>query len=165
MGFEQEKKIITKSGHDKISQELLHLVSVVRPANLKNLQHAREQGDLSENADFDAAKKDQGQIEDRIAFLKKQLELAITSDTANHDSVKIGSIIKFQYLGINDNAIEAIEIVGAFENDIFSKPKKISYDSTFAKSLLEKSKSLKVNDIVQVSCETVKYRIKILKID
>ena len=164
MKLEQTEKIITKSGYAKIKEELKQLVTVIRPKNLKNLQHAREQGDLSENSDFDAAKKEQGQIEERISFLKKQLELTVVSDNSNHDLVRIGSKLKFKYIGIKNDSEDAVEIVGAFENDIFSKPKKISYYSWFAQCLLKQSKRLKVNDIVHIPSEKLKYSIKILKI-
>ena len=69
-----KKHQITQEGLDNLNKEYRELIEVKRPANTKALQEAREQGDLSENADYDAAKTEQAEIEKRIAEIKNILD-------------------------------------------------------------------------------------------
>ena len=71
----KEKKIyLTQEGYDELKAELDHLINVKRPENIQAIKEARALGDLSENADYDAAKNDQAELEGRIKKIEKMLE-------------------------------------------------------------------------------------------
>ena len=72
--MKEKKTLLTEEGLKEIKDELNELINVKRPANLKAIKEARALGDLSENADYDAAKNDQAELEGRIKKLEKMLE-------------------------------------------------------------------------------------------
>lgn len=159
----QTKPLLTKEGLEKIKAELNELISIKRPEIIKAIQEAREQGDLSENADYDAAKNQQAQIEARIADLKNIINNAeIIEDIETkqydyaNDKVKVGS--KVQILDYSDNQYYTYEIVGEVEAD--PDHNKISNRSPLAKSILNKT----VSSTVEVHGVENPYRIKIMKI-
>ena len=72
--MKEKKTLLTKEGLKELQDELDELINVKRPANLKAIKEARALGDLSENADYDAAKNDQAELEGRIKKIEKMLE-------------------------------------------------------------------------------------------
>ena len=72
--MKEKKTLLTEEGLNDLKNELDELINVKRPANLKAIKEARALGDLSENADYDAAKNDQAELEGRIKKIEKMLE-------------------------------------------------------------------------------------------
>ena len=159
----ENKFIISKQGKKKLRAELDHLINVERPKVIKALQKARLQGDLSENADYDAARNWQAEVEAKIKerdlFLSKVQ--VVSNNTKSHQVVKIGSKVDF-YRYDPDNKTgkvkESITIVGLLESNPFKNL--ISNDSLFAKKILNR----KINDIVEIKTTKKKYKIKIIDI-
>lgn len=156
------KNLMTKAGREKLEKELRELVDVKRPEIIKQIQEAREQGDLSENADYDAAKNMQAQIEGRIKELEDLLNNSkiiskSKSDKTKSNVVQIGSSVKLK--DYSDNKISTYTIVGSVEAD--PTENKISNECQLAKSIMGK----KVNDDVHVKGIDEPYKIKILEIN
>ena len=88
-----KKILLTKEGKEKLEAEYQHYVTVLQPNVIRELSEARAQGDLSENADYDAAKKRQSEINSRIAELEAMLRNCeiISSDNKNKNVIKLGS--------------------------------------------------------------------------
>ena len=128
---------ITRNGADLLKAELKQLKSVDRPNVVEAIAEARAQGDLSENAEYDAAKERQGFIEGRLAQIEAILSQAIVIDptSLNADGKCVfGSTIEIEDL---DAGIKSIyQIVGDDEADI--KNKKISINSPLAKAMIGK---------------------------
>ncbi|MDR0752498.1 MAG: transcription elongation factor GreA [Mycoplasmataceae bacterium] len=125
-----QKSLITNEKLNELQKELHELLYIKRPAVIEAIQIARENGDLSENADYHAAKEEQGLIEARIAEVVEYLNnYEIISDSKT-DIVGVGSKIKYEK---NGKEYECT-IVGEIESDIFSD--KISNVSPFAIALL-----------------------------
>ena len=72
--MEKSKTLLTEQGYQELKDELDHLINVKRPENIKAIKDARSLGDLSENADYDAARNEQAELEGRIKQLEKLLE-------------------------------------------------------------------------------------------
>ncbi len=162
MNNQQNKVILSHEGLKKLQQELKELINVKRPEVIKAIQEAREQGDLSENADYDAAKNRQAEIESRIADIKNTINNAeIIEENKDQSSintkVKIGS--KVQILDLSDDEYYTYEIVGEVEAD--PDHNKISNLSPLAKSILNKT----VSSTVEVHGVENPYRVKIIKIE
>ena len=145
---------LTQEGYDELNQELDNLVNVKRPANII----ARAQGDLSENADYDAARNEQAEIEGRIRQLEQMLENAQIIKEVSKDRVGLGSTVAIQYLDDDDDEEDEYKIVGSQEADPFES--KISNESPIAKAILNK----KVGDIVTVDSPNGSYQVKITNI-
>ena len=92
------KVYLTNEGFLEIEEELNHLKEVKRPEIIKALKDARALGDLSENADYDAARNEQAQIEGRISELEKILETAEIIEKRDTDKVGLGTTVKIKYL-------------------------------------------------------------------
>lgn len=154
-----EKKPIylTKTGLEELKVELDDLINVKRPANIIAIKEARALGDLSENADYDAARDEQAQIEGRIQKLEKMIENAVIIEETSKDQVGIGSTVQIKYMDEEDE-IDEYKIVGSQEADPFMS--KISNESPIAKALLNK----KVGDIVTVESPNGAYQIEITEI-
>ena len=114
-----DKILLSEEGLEKLNAELRELIDVKRPEIIKAIQEAREQGDLSENADYDAAKNQQGEIEKRIQEIKNILTnyelINEANDTTSNEKVKVGSKVKI--LDLSDNEEYEYEIVGEVEAD------------------------------------------------
>ena len=149
---------LTQEGLDELKAELDNLINVRRPENIQAIKEARSLGDLSENAEYDAARNEQAQIEARIKQLEKMLEnVSIISETSK-DKVGIGSTVVIKYVDDDDEEDE-YKIVGSQEADPFES--KISNESPIAKALLEH----KVGDVVTVESPNGSYEIEIVEID
>ena len=132
------KTPVTKLGEQLLRDELQHLKHVERPAVITAISEARAQGDLSENADYDAAKEKQGFVEGRIIELEAKLANAQVIDPATLDAdgrVVFGVTVLLEDLD-NSNEVR-YQIVGDDEADI--KVSKISISSPIARALIGKS--------------------------
>jgi transcription elongation factor GreA len=129
---------MTVEGAERLKAELQRLKSVERPAVIQALADARSQGDLSENADYDAAKERQGFIEGRISELEAKLAHAQVIDPAAIEAdgrVVFGATVEIEDLDSGDR--KSYQIVGDDEADI--KESKISVNSPIARALIGKS--------------------------
>jgi transcription elongation factor greA len=154
-----KKIILTQEGYDKLQEEYKELINVKRPANIQAIKEARSLGDLSENAEYDAARNEQAELESRIKYLEKILDngnYEIIKDKPT-DKVGIGSTVKIKYVDEEDE--EEYTIVGSQEADPLLS--KISNESPVAKALLEH----KIGETVEVETPNGStYQIEILAI-
>ena len=128
---------VTKRGADKLKEELQRLKSVERPAVITAIAEARAQGDLSENADYDAAKERQGFIEGRIAEIEGKLSVAQVIDPASLDAggrVVFGATVELEDEASGDGV--TYQIVGEDEADL--KQGLINISSPIARALIGK---------------------------
>lgn len=146
---------ITKAGYEKIKTEIRDLEDS-RPRRIKILADARALGDLSENAEYSAAKRDLRHLESRLRFLRKQLQYAQIYTPSNNDTVEVGKYVTFEFL--DDHATQTYQIVGTPEVDIDHD--KISIASPIGSALLNHHSG----DIVSVSAPDLNYKIKIIDI-
>ena len=128
---------LTRRGAELLKEELARLKTIERPAVINAIAEARAQGDLSENAEYDAARERQGFIEGRIAELESKLANAQIIDPALLDAdgrVVFGSTVELEDLGSGDKV--TYQIVGDDEADI--KTRKISVSSPMSRALIGK---------------------------
>ncbi len=151
-----KKTLLTEEGLKELQDELDDLINVKRPANLKAIKEARALGDLSENADYDAAKNDQAELEGRIKKIEKMLENYEIIEKKSNDKVGLGSTVNIKY--IDDDEEDEYVIVGSQEADPFES--KISNESPIAIAIMNK----KVGDIVEVESPNGAYKIEITAI-
>jgi transcription elongation factor GreA len=155
--MKKDKEIyLTAEGLEEIKKELDVLKLEKRPEIITALKEARAQGDLSENAEYDAARNNQAEIEARIRELEYMIEKAIVISEVNKDVVSIGTKVTIEYL--EDNEQEEYSIVGSKEADPFSN--KISNESPIAKAIM----GSKVGAVVSVDSPNGKYDVKIVAI-
>ncbi len=133
-----DRQPMTLAGKAKLENELKNLLHVERPSVIKAIEEARGHGDLSENADYDAAKDRQGMIEGRIAEIQGRLSNAEVVDIAQLQSSKIifGATVELQDLETDENV--KYQIVGEDESDV--KRGKVSVFSPIARSMIGKKK-------------------------
>ena len=139
-----DKIPITNIGFEKLEEELKNLKSVERPTVIKSIAEAREHGDLSENAEYHAAKEKQSFIEGRIADLENKISRAevIKTETLSSDKIIFGATVTLGDIDSKKNL--TYQIVGTEEADVENG--KISISSPLAKALLGK----RVDDTVEV---------------
>ena len=152
----EEKNYVTQEGYNALVAEQNNLIHNVRNEVIVELQEARAQGDLSENADYDAARDHQARVEARIQELEAMIENVVLIEDVDTDKVSIGTTVTIEYVGDNDT--EAYSIVGSKEADPFNN--KISNESPIAQAIMGK----KTGDVVSVDSPNGKYDVKILKI-
>lgn len=148
---------LTAEGLAEIKMEYEDLINVKRPANIIAIKEARALGDLSENADYDAARNEQAQIEGRIKKIEKMLENVVVIEETSKDKVGLGSTVAIRYVDDDDDTDE-YKIVGSQEADPFAS--KISNESPIAKALWNR----KVGDVVTVESPNGSYQIEITEI-
>lgn len=150
---------ITPAGFDKLTKELDHLISVVRPEVISDLAEARSHGDLSENAEYDAAKERQGMVEARIRYLKSRLQQyqVVDPESLQGDKVTFGATVSI--IDAETEKEETWQIVGEDEADL--KERRISISSPIGRALIGKE----VGDAVEIktpkgirACEVTKLR-------
>lgn len=149
---------LTSEGYLELERELNYLKLEKRPQVLQTLKEARALGDLSENAEYDAALSEQESMENRIKQLEFSLEHAIIieeSDTPE-GTVGLGSTVVLKYDGEDDE--EEYKIVGSAEADPFNN--KISNESPIAAAILNK----KVGSTVEVTSPDGVYKVKIVNV-
>ena len=138
-----DKIYVTKEGYESLKAELRYLIDVERPQVLQEIKEARAQGDLSENADYDAARDKQAIIEAKITELTEKIENAqIIATTGSSNVVKIGCYVVLKF---SNNLPEAeYHIVGSTE--VNPKENKISNECALAKAIM----GSKTGDVVSV---------------
>ena len=144
---------LTEEGLNELKKELDDLINIRRPENIQAIKEARSLGDLSENAEYDAARNEQAQIEGRIKQLEKMLENVSIITEVSTDKVSIGNTVSIKY--VDDDEEDEYKIVGSQEADPFQS--KISNESPIAQALLNK----KVGDVVDVDSPNGVYKIEI----
>ena len=154
-----KKNVLTYEGLKKLEDELEDLKTVKRKEVAKKIADAREQGDLSENAEYDAAKAEQLEYENRIEEIEQILKYAevVVEDNVDLGKVSIGCKVKIMDLEYNDEM--DFKIVGSTEAN--SLGGKISNESPVGKALL----GHKIGDTVKVDTQSGKIKYKILNIE
>ncbi len=127
---------VTKEGYEALKRELENLKRVERPENIKAIEEARAHGDLSENAEFHAAKDRQGFIEGRISELQYKIANAdiIVPDQLNKDKAVFGSTVLLENVETGENV--EYQLVGSDESDI--EKGRISISSPLGRAILGK---------------------------
>ncbi len=147
---------LTEDGYKDLKAEYDDLINVKRPQNIIAIKEARSLGDLSENADYDAARNEQAQIEARIKTIEKMMENVEIIKDVNKDAVSLGSTVGIKY--VDDDETDEYKIVGSQEADPFES--KISNESPIAKAIMNH----KVGDIVSVESPNGSYDVEITEI-
>ena len=141
--MEAKKKLLTYAGLQALEDELEHLKVVKRKEVAGKIKEAREQGDLSENAEYDAAKDEQRDIEARIEEIEQILKNAVVIDEKFEKGViSLGCLVTLEDISLGREV--TYHIVGSTEADILQN--KISNEAPIGKALLGK----KIGDVVQV---------------
>ena len=153
-----KKNILTSEGLKKLEDELDNLIVVKRKEVAQKIKEAREQGDLSENAEYDAAKDEQRDIEARIEESEKILKNAeiVDEDEVDLETINIGCQIKILDIEFNDELV--YKIVGSTEAN--SLKGKISNESPVGRALIGK----RVGDLVEVETQVGIVQYKVLDI-
>ncbi|MBR5831626.1 MAG: transcription elongation factor GreA [Bacteroidales bacterium] len=153
-----EIKYYSEEGLRKLKEELNYLITKERPAASAAIAEARDKGDLSENAEYDAAKEAQGLLEARISKLQDLVANARLLDESKLDTSKILLLSKVEIKNTKTNTKISYEIVPESEADI--KKNKISVSSPIAKALLGK----RVGDIVEVQVPAGTINFEVLSV-
>ena len=135
---------MSQEGYDKLVAELRQLESVELPQVRDAIAEARDKGDLSENFEYHAAKREQGRLLGRIRFMQKVLEHARVIDKNRLGSDKVGLLSKVGMVNLSNNATMSYTIVSPHEANL--REGKISIKSPIAQALLNKE----VGDVVEV---------------
>ena len=153
--FMNEEMLLTKEGYDKIVAEHEELVSVKRAEVAERIKEAISYGDISENAEYDSAKNEQAELEERIYTLENMIRKAkiVQEDDVKGDVVNVGLQVKVKDLDMDFE--EEFSIVGATESDPFNG--KISNESSVGKALIGHRVGDKV--AVEVPDGTINYEI------
>lgn len=149
---------ITAEGLQKLKEELVRLESIERPRVIAAIQEARDKGDLSENAEYDAAKEEQGKLEARISILKEQIMDArvISGNNISTDTVQVLTKVKIR--NIKNNATMVYQIVT--EGEANFKEGKLSVKTPIAQGLVGK----KVGEIATVKVPAGEMKFEIVEI-
>ncbi len=140
---DENKIYVTEDGLKKLQDEYYHLVHVVREEVKSELKEARSLGDLSENADYDAARDKQSQVESRIVELESMLQHYVLIDTKQGSKkiVRIGSTVTLEFLDTKEEA--TYTIVGSTEADPLNG--KLSNETPLALAILDSKVGQTVN--------------------
>ncbi len=148
----------TRDGLDRLKEELQQLKTSGRANIAKAIAEARDKGDLSENAEYDAAKEAQGHHEAKIARMEELLATARLLDESKLDSSKVLALSKVKIKNTKNGATMTYQLVSESEADL--KSGKISVSSPIAKGLLGK----KVGDTTEIAVPAGKIEFEILEI-
>ncbi|MCY9806281.1 transcription elongation factor GreA [Lentilactobacillus senioris] len=146
---------ITQAGYDQLAAEINQL-ETDRPNKIAILQAARALGDLSENAEYSAAKRDLRHLESRLRFLRKQQQYARVVVPSTNSTVEIGNLVTIQFT--DDLTTADYQLVGTPEVDIDAG--KISIASPLGKAI----RNHQVGEIVTVQAPEFKYQVKIISV-
>lgn len=149
---------MTKEGLEKIKSEYAHLVSVERPSISQQIGEARDKGDLSENAEYDAAKEAQGMLEMKISQMQEVIRNARLIDESQLDTDSVQILNKVKIKNLANGTIMEYTIVAESEADL--KNKKLSINTPIAAALLTKQ----VGDIVDVNAPAGIIKFEIIEI-
>jgi len=148
----------TKEGIEKLKEELQQLKTSGRANIAKAIAEARDKGDLSENAEYDAAKEAQGHHESKIAKMEELLSTARLLDESKLDSSKVLALAKVKIKNVKNGVTMSYQLVSESEADL--KSGKISVTSPIAKGLLGK----KVGETTEITVPAGKMEFEILEI-
>ena len=152
-----KKSVITVNGAKKLEEELKYLKTIGRTEIAKKIGEARAQGDLSENAEYDAALQEQAEMEVRIRDIEQILKNSdIVSEEGDTSRVFVGAVVRI--LDIEENDEYDVTIVGTNESDSLSN--KISNESPLGAALM----NAEVGEIVTVSAPAGEFQYKVLDI-
>ena len=149
---------LSKKGYEDLKNELNKLKTIDRPQVINQIAEARDKGDLSEDAEYDAAKEAQGLLEARISKLEIDLSNSRIIDESKLDDSKVSLLSKVTIKNISNNTEMTYAIVSESEADLAAK--KISASSPIGKGLMGKV----VNDVVDISVPNGTVKFKILNI-
>lgn len=134
----EEKIVMTQEGLNKLEAEYRHLLDVERPEVIEALQAARAQGDLSENADYDAARARQAEIEARIAEIEHIKDIVEIASTGSNKQISIGYLVTYKEKVTGEE--HTIQLVGSIEADAMAEPYPlISNESALGMALIGSS--------------------------
>ena len=150
---------MTQKGYDELVAKLQHMESIDRPAASAAIAEARDKGDLSENAEYDAAKEWQGKLETEIAMLKKTIIEAKIIDTTHLDTSTVQILSTVELRNVKNKMTMKYTIVSATEADL--KSGKISVETPIAKGLLGK----KVGDIAEIKVPQGTIQLEVVSIN
>ena len=150
---------MTQKGYDELVAKLQHMESIDRPAASAAIAEARDKGDLSENAEYDAAKEWQGKLETEIAMLKKTIIEAKIIDTTHLDTNTVQILSTVELRNVKNKMTMKYTIVSATEADLRSG--KISVETPIAKGLLGK----KVGDIAEIQVPQGTIQLEVVSIN
>ena len=146
---------MTQKGYDKLVAELQHMESVDRPAASAAIAEARDKGDLSENAEYDAAKEWQGKLETKIALLKQTIRDAKIIDTTHMDTESVQILCTVELKNVKNNMKMKYRIVSESEANL--REGKISVGTPIAQGLLGK----KVGDVAEITIPQGKISLEV----
>lgn len=149
---------MTQKGYDELVAKLQHMESVDRPAASAAIAEARDKGDLSENAEYDAAKEWQGKLETEIAMLKKTIIEAKIIDITHLDTSTVQILSTVELRNVKNKMKMKYTIVSATEADL--RNGKISVETPIAKGLLGK----KVGDIAEIKVPQGTVQLEVMSI-
>lgn len=149
---------MTREGFHKLKTELEEMKTRGRAEAARAIAEAREKGDLSENAEYDAAKEAQGMLEMRINELEKKLTNARVLDAGEVDTSKVTVLSRVTILNVKNNSKMTYQLVSETEADL--KAKKISVSSPMGQGLLGK----KIGDIAIVNTPNGEIQFKVMDI-
>ena len=149
---------MTQKGYDELVAKLQHMESIDRPAASAAIAEARDKGDLSENAEYDAAKEWQGKLETEIAMLKKTIIEAKIIDTTHLDTSTVQILSTVELRKVKNKMTMKYTIVSATEADLRSG--KISVETPIAKGLLGK----KVGDVAEIKVPQGTIQLEVVSI-
>ncbi len=156
--------ILTNEGKEKLEEELSHLISVTRKEVSEKIKEARSFGDLSENAEYDAAKDEQAEVEARISQLEHMLKHAKVVEVEANDVVSVGKKVKVEFFG---ELAELMGMTGQAEYIIVGSSEadpalnKLSYESPIGSACLNKT----VGDMVKAETPGGIVEFKVLNIE
>lgn len=150
---------LTPEGAQKLREELDNLINVARPDLASRLRTAIQMGDLSENADYHAAKQEQGFLEGRILEIEDKLRRAVIINTDSRDTSKVQIGHKVTLLVEGEDDEESYQIVGSSEAD--PRKQRISHESPIGRAII----GHKVGDRLTIDTPNGKLGVKIVKIE
>ena len=144
-----EEVLMTQEGYDKNVKELEYLISVRRPEVAQHLAEARSYGELSENAEYDAAKNEQAELEEKIHKLENMIHNAkiVAEEEITGETVNLGLTVTVKDTKTKD--VFKYVIVGVTDADPLAEPAKISNESPVGKALIGKKKGDKVEIVIE----------------
>ncbi|HNR18482.1 MAG TPA: transcription elongation factor GreA [Bacteroidia bacterium] len=149
---------LTEEGLKKLQDEIAHLKTVERPSISKQIAEARDKGDLSENAEYDAAKEAQGLLELKISKMEEILANARVLDDSKIDTSKVSILSKVKIKNLGNKAMMEYMIVAENEADL--KSGKISVTSPIGKGLLGK----KVGEVAEIAVPSGMLKLEVVNI-
>ena len=149
---------LTEEGLQKLKNELEQLTSIERPSISRQIAEARDKGDLSENAEYDAAKEAQGMLEARIAKLENIVANSRIIDESRIDTSKVQILNRVKIKNLKNNTI--LEYILVAEQEANLKEGKLSVSTPIARGLIGK----KLGDVVEINVPSGKMSFEIMEI-